>query len=108
MLCLTIPHSLRNDAQGAILLPPGICSAEQLASSVNLDRLPVGMRNFLAKQYGIGETAADEQPAESGRHEREDSEKEKPVKRQKIKHFPRPPPGPPPPSALQSVKAADE
>jgi len=84
-----------------IILPAN--PMDQIAASINLDRLPVGMKSFLSKQYGI-DPGSDETQQSSGRRAAEDNNDEaettKPVKKQKIKHFPRPPAGPPPASAL--------
>lgn len=78
---------------------------DQIAASVNLDRLPSGMRSFLSKQYGIGPSEADTVLAHAGGKPSDVSDdretgSNQAAKKQKIKHFPRPPSGPPPPSAL--------
>jgi hypothetical protein len=76
-------------ASGELALPPGIKSLEQL------QRLPSAMQSFLKKQYGIADDSISED-----RHDKETEEKK--PKKQKIKYFPKPPSGPPPPEALTS------
>jgi len=81
-------------------------SMDLIAASINLDRLPSGMRSFLSKQYGIGPSdEADTAHAGDKRTDTDDKDENshKAVKKQKIKHFPRPPSGPPPPSALAAA-----
>lgn len=75
---------------------------DQIAASINLDRLPSGMRSFLSKQYGIGDEADTTHAGDKRPDANDDqgSSGNKAAKKQKIKHFPRPPSGPPPPSAL--------
>ncbi len=83
-----------DQADAGPVLPPGIESLEQL------ERLPLAMQAFLKKQYGIIDDAKD--VAASKKDESSGTDEVKP-KKQKIKYFPKPPAGPPPPEALAST-----
>jgi hypothetical protein len=80
-------------------LPPSIPFAStQLDPSLNLNRLPAAMQSFVKKQYGLSDLNTDIATSEAMNKK---SSEEKLGKKQKIKYFPKPPSGPPPPEAFR-------